>query len=236
VNGRDRLIAPARFLDDKGCCRLSNRRRPLGGFGGGANAIVPIKDGQLQASGVPEIVVRAGANAVFAAEEFFEATVNNAHTKRAYGRAVARFLAWCEQKGVELREITPGLAGEYVGQLSGSAPAKNQALAGRRHFFDGLVTRHAVALNPFASVRGVKHSAAEGATPEISIEQARKLLRSVDGAHVVGLRDRAVLGVLAYTCARVGAVAKLRLGDFRNLGEERSLRFREKGGKVREIS
>src|SRR5208282_4488548 len=167
--------------------------------------------GRLSALTVPEILIRAGANALFAAEEFFKATVNNAHTKRAYGRAIARFLAWCEQSGVELREITPGLAGEYVGQLAGSPPTKNQTLAALRNFFDGLVMRHAVALNPFASVRGIKHSVAEGATPEISIEQARKLLRSIDVAHVVGLRD------------------------LRNFGEQRTLRFREKGGKVREI-
>jgi integrase/recombinase XerD len=200
-------------------------------------AIVAVKSGQLRglAAGIPDILVRAGTNAVFAAEEFFKATLNNPHTRRAYGRAVARFLAWCEQQGVELRQVTPGLAGEYVGQLEGAAPTKNQALAALRHFFDGLVTRHAVALNPFASVRGMKHRVAEGATPEISVEQARKLLRSVDLGHVVGLRDRAVLGVLAYTGARVGAVARLRLGDLRNFGEQRALRFREKGGKVREI-
>jgi site-specific recombinase XerD len=88
--------------------------------------------------------------------------------KRAYARSVARFLAWCEEKGVELRQITPGLAGEYVGQLAVSPPTKNQALAALRHFFDGLVTRHAVALNPFASVRGIKHSAAEGTTQAVS--------------------------------------------------------------------
>jgi site-specific recombinase XerD len=200
-------------------------------------AIVPVKRGELQGSnsGVPEILIRAGTNAVFAAEEFFKATLNNPHTRRAYGRAVARFLAWCEQQGVELRQVSPGLAGEYVGQLEGSAPTKNQALAALRQFFDALVTRHAVALNPFASVRGIKHHVAEGATPEISVEQARKLLRSLDLGHVVGLRDRAVLGVLAYTGARVGAVARLRLGDLRNLGDHRALRFREKGGKVREI-
>src|ERR1700733_8107109 len=118
--------------------------------------IVPVRGGGLPALGVPEILLRAGANAVFAAEEFFKATINNAHTKRAYGRSVARFLAWCEEKGVELRQITPGLAGEYVGQLPGSPPTKNQALAALRHFFDGLVMRHAVALNPFASVSGIK--------------------------------------------------------------------------------
>ena len=47
--------------------------------------------------------------------------------------------------------------------------------------------------------------------------------------------NRAILGILAYTGARVGAVAKLRLSDYQNLGEGRVLRFREKGGKDREI-
>ncbi len=50
------------------------------------DAIVPVKGGQLQA-GVPEILIRAGANAVFAAEEFFKATINNAHTKRRLSKA-----------------------------------------------------------------------------------------------------------------------------------------------------
>jgi len=51
----------------------------------------------------------------------------------------------------------------------------------------------------------------------------------------VGLRDRAVLGVLAYTGARIGALARLRCGDFQDHGPQRVLRFREKGGKEREI-
>jgi site-specific recombinase XerD len=148
---------------------------------------------------------------------------------------VGRFLAWCDERGVELRRVSPGIAGEYITELEGSSPTKNQALAALRHFFDAMVQRHAVALNPFYSVRGQKHAAVEGKTAEISIEQARALLRSIYGSHVVGLRDRAILGVLAYTGARVGAVARLRLVDYRNLGEQRALRFKEKGGKEREI-
>jgi len=64
-------------------------------------AIVPVMGGLLQVSAdrIPDILVRAGTNAVFAAEEFFRATLNNPYTKRAYGRAVAPFLAWCQ--GVE---------------------------------------------------------------------------------------------------------------------------------------
>lgn len=186
-------------------------------------------------SAVPAVLQRAGANAMFAAEEFFKALLSNDHTKRAYGRVVRNFLTWCENHKYELREITPGIAGEYMAQLPGSAPTKNQALAALRHFFDALVTRHAVALNSFASVRGVKHSVVDGKTAEISIAQAKKLFSSLDIGTVVGLRDRAVLGVLAYTGARIGAVAILRISDYRDLGEQRVLRFREKGGKEREI-
>jgi len=76
----------------------------------------------------------------------------------------------------------------------------------------------------------------DGKTPEISPTQARRLLESVDCSRPVGVRDRAILGTLTYTGARVGAIAKLRLRDLRDYGEYRSLRFTEKRGKEREIS
>ena len=57
--------------------------------------------------------------------------------------------------GVDLRRAEPD-------------PTRNLALAALRHFFDALVTRHAVALNPFSSVRGKKHSVVDGKTPELS--------------------------------------------------------------------
>jgi site-specific recombinase XerD len=194
----------------------------------GASALLPLPAAALA-------VLQRTPNAAFAADEFFQASISNTHTRRAYGRSAGRFLSWCARRQLELRHITPGLAGEYIGRLEGSAPTKNQALAALRHFFDALVQRHAVALNPFASVRGLKYSVTEGKTAELAIEQARKLFRSINTGHVVGLRDRAVLGVLAYTGARIGAVARLGMADYRNLGDHRVLRFKEKGGKDREI-
>ena len=128
-----------------------------------------------------------------------------------------------------------GWPGDSSRRLPGSDPTKNLALAALRHFFDALVTRHAVALNPFASVRGRKHDVGDGKTPEMTIQQARALLGSLDLSNVVGLRDRAVLGVLTYTGARVGALARLRREDLQNQETQRVLRFREKGGKQREI-
>ena len=146
-----------------------------------------------------------------------------------------RFLAWAEGQGVELAAITPGMVGQYLVGLGGSPAKRNQHLAALRGFFDRLVNRHVCVLNPAASVRGVKDQVIEGKTPEITIEQARTLLRSVDTGHVVGLRDRAILATLAYTACRAGAVAKLRLGDFQHDGQQYVLRFQEKGGKSREI-
>ena len=187
------------------------------------------------AASLPELIERAGGAARFAWEEYFYAEHHNPHTQRAYLRAVKAFLAWAEGQGVELPSITPGMVGQYLVGLGGSPAKRNQHLAALRGFFDRLVQRHVVILNPASSVRGVKDEVIEGKTPEISIEQARTLLRSVDTGHVVGLRDRAILATLAYTACRAGAVAKLRLGDFQHDGSQYVLRFQEKGGKSREI-
>ena len=198
---------------------------------------------------LPVLVERAGGAARFAWDEFFYAEHHNTHTQQAYQRAVRRFLAWVEEQGVELIGITPGMVGQYLVGLGGSAAKRNQHLAALRGFFDRLVNRHVFILNPASSVKGVKEQVIEGKTPEITLEQARTLLGSIkvamtakndQGKEVelplaVGLRDRAILATLAYTVCRAGAVAKLRLGDFQHDGAQYVLRFSEKGGKSREI-
>jgi len=175
------------------------------------------------------------SRARFAWDEFFSAEIANRHTRAAYLRAVKVFLAWCEERQLELRQISPGAVGEYLGQHPGSVPTKKLALAAIRHFFDTLVVRHVVMLNPAHSVRGERYSVVEGKTPEITVEQARTLLKSIDVGNIVGLRDRAVIAILIYTAVRVGAVANLRLKDYRSDGTQFTLRFLEKGGKSREI-
>ena len=186
---------------------------------------------------VPQSVVRTGAlaraggAAVFASDEFFGARIRNPHTRRAYGRAVSRFLAWVEAAGVELARVTPGMAGRFIDTLSGGPAAKQQALSACRQYCTGLVQRHAMFLNPFASVTGERYQVIEGRTPEITISQARALLASFDTASLVGRRDRALFGTLCYTGARIGAVLALRRGDL----ADSALRLREKGGKQRII-
>jgi integrase/recombinase XerD len=187
------------------------------------------------AANVPALVDHAGPAARFAWDEYFYAEHHNLHTQKAYMAAVRRFLAWAEEQGVELPAITPGMVGHYLVSLGGSAAKRNQHLSALRGFFDRLVQRHVVILNPAASVKGVKDQVIEGKTPEISLVQTRTLFAALDTGNVIGLRDRAILAMLKYTLCRAGAVAKLRLGDFQHDGSQYVLRFLEKGGKSREI-
>ena len=187
-------------------------------------ALVPLSE--KSSVDLPAIVRQAGDAAVFAAEEFFYGEIRNEHTRSAYLFNVKQFLAWCERKGLELPRIAPRDVGQYMDGLRKqnlSVATRKQHLAAIRHFFDGLVMRHVVILNPALSVRGERYQVVEGKTPEITVQHARVLLASIevirtiklgDGREteipwLVGLRDRAVIAILIYTAARAGAVAEL---------------------------
>lgn len=186
-------------------------------------------------SSVPALVASAGSAAQFAWEEFIYGKIRNAHTRAAYENAIRRFLTHCQWMNKQLPTVSPRDVGSYLDEQDYAPATKKLHLSAIRHFFDTLVTRHVVVLNPAHSVRGERLNVVEGKTPEITVQQARRLMQSLDTSHVVGLRDRAIIAILIYTAARVGAVATLRRGDFYDLGDQYCLRFAEKGGKSREI-
>jgi integrase/recombinase XerD len=192
----------------------------------------------------PAIVTDAGNAARFAWDEFFQGEIANAHTRKNYIHAIRQFLAWAELHGLAILDITPGGVGQYFQELPVAVPTKKLHLAALRTFFDRMVNRHVLVINPAATVRAERYSVVEGKTPEIQKKQAETLIKSIrfncaDDADnrldLIGLRDRAILAVLAFTAARVGAVARLAFKSLRHDGTEYTLRFSEKGGKSREI-
>lgn len=174
-------------------------------------------------------------NARFAWDEFFRGQIRNRHTRLAYERAVRRFLEWCEQRHIPLTGIEPGHVGGYLDDFPASIATRKLHLAALRAFFDLLVNRHVLLLNPALTVRGERLQVIEGKTPEITKAQVRTLLASIDTSHPIGLRDKAIIATLIYTAARAGAVASLRVRDLQWDGTQYSLRFHEKGGKSRLI-
>ncbi|MEZ6131221.1 MAG: tyrosine-type recombinase/integrase [Planctomycetaceae bacterium] len=184
---------------------------------------------------IPTIVEQAGGAARFAWEEFVYARIRNEATRRAYLFAVRQFLRWCSERRVPLKRIAPAHVGRYLDEVEYAPATKKLHLSAIRHFFDELALRHVVILNPALSVRGERLRVVEGKTPEISIKTARRLLTSIECSHVIGLRDRAVIGIMIYTAARVGAIARLRRGDYYANDEQYCLRMIEKGTQFREI-
>jgi integrase/recombinase XerD len=64
--------------------------------------------------------------------------------------------------------------------------------------FDWLVVGHIVEVNPAHAVRGPKHVVKKGKTPVLTADEARILIDSIDVSTVMGLRDRALIALMAY--------------------------------------
>src|SRR3954468_7443969 len=157
---------------------------------------------------VPMAIASAGDHAARRFLEFFAATIRNKNTRMAYYRAACSFFAWLEQRGVaELVDIEPLRVAAYVEALQETVakPTVKQHLAAVRMLFDWLVVGQVLATNPAHAVRGPKHVVRLGKTPVLTEEQARRLIESIDTSTMVGLRDRALIGVMIYAFARIGS-------------------------------
>ena len=76
-------------------------------------ALLPASQASGPSRSVPAVLERAGANALFAADEFFAARISNPHTRRAYARVVRRFL----DEHLELPQVSPDLTGLSTSSL-----------------------------------------------------------------------------------------------------------------------
>jgi integrase/recombinase XerD len=184
---------------------------------------------------LPVMITNAGESASRRFIEFFTANIRNKNTRMAYMRALGPFLAWCEERGLELRDIQPMHVAAYIEQHQGAKPTVKQHLAAIRMLFDWLVTGQIVPVNPAASVRGPKYVVRRGKTPVLKAEQARQLLDSIDTSTITGLRDRALIGVMVYSFARVSAAINMRVEDYYQSGKRWWFRLHEKGGKRHEV-
>ena len=199
----------------------------------------PVAPGALGAvAQVPTLVGRAGESASKRFLEFFVAQYRNPNTREAYARAVGRFLAWCEDQGLpELEYIEPLHVAAYIEDLGREYKVRTvkQHLAAIRMCFDFLVTGGVLATNPALHVRGPKLVSVKGVTPVLEDDQVLDLLDSIDTSTIVGLRDRAILGTMLFTWARVSAVCGLRVRHYESSGRKTHLFLGEKGGKEHRV-
>jgi site-specific recombinase XerD len=189
-------------------------------------------------SPLPAVVINAGERASVRFLEFFASNIRNPNTRRAYGHAVGEFLTWCVQAGVvSITDVQPLHVAAWIELQTQtlSAPTVKLHLAAIRHLFDWHVIGQVVPHNPAASVRGPSHTTRKGKTPVLDATEARQLLDSIDVSTPIGLRDRALIALMVFSFARVGAAITMRVEDVYVQNRRLWLRLHEKGGKRHEM-
>ncbi len=169
--------------------------------------------------------------------EFFTANIRNRNTRKAYFVAVSRFSNWCEEHKLTLERVEPVHVAAYIEELTRkhSKPTVKQHLAAIKMLFDWLVVGQVIPINPAHSVRGPRHSVKKGKTSVLSADEMGTLLGSIDTSSLIGLRDRALIALMGYTFARVGAAVSMKVEDYYVQKRRGWVRLHEKGGKVNEL-
>ncbi len=200
-------------------------------------ASLALADSRSGAVHIPRLIAGAGDQATLRFINYFTAEIENDNTRAAYFRAVRQFDDWCAVRGLELAALQPFVVAAYAKELRESRHPQTvkQHLAALRMLFDNLVVGQVLPMNPAASVKGPRYSTKKGKTPVLSAEDTRVLLNSITDAHVVGLRDRALIGLMVFSFARVSAAVHMQVEDFYPSGRRWKIRLHEKGGKFHEI-
>jgi site-specific recombinase XerD len=212
---------------------------------------------------VPSLIADAGDRAAKRFLEYFGVTIRNRNTRMAYLHAAGNFFAWCEHHQIgQLVDIEPLHVAAYIDTLKvivakkptvtlkkAETPTVKQHLAAIRKLFDWLVIGQIVATNPAHAVRGPSHVVKSGKTTVLDADQARLLLDSIpltrttrkrhgmieERPCLVGLRDRALISVMTFTFARIGAAVAMDVEDYYPKGKRWWVRLHEKGGKRHEM-
>jgi site-specific recombinase XerD len=163
---------------------------------------------RITVSHAPSLVAASAPRASYRFLEFFTANIRNRHTRRAYARAATEFFDWLAVKGVtQLAAIESIHVATYIEELqrARSAPTAKLRLAALRHLFDWMVIGQIMPTNPAAAVRGPLHIVRRGKTPVLDPAEARQLIDAIDATTIIGLRDRALIGLMVYSFARASA-------------------------------
>ena len=201
---------------------------------------------------LPAVIADHGHKAAERFFTFFTDTIPNRNTRAAYYRNAMRFFAWTAARGLSLPAIKSYHVSGYLAELATdhATPTVKQHLAALRMLFDWLITGQILETNPAAAVRAAKHVVKKGKTPVLKADEARQLLDAIPlklgpepkpdeedkrPPSLIGLRDRALIAVMVYSFARVGATLAMKVEDYYTEGRRGWFRLHEKGGKRHEV-
>ncbi|WBB90815.1 tyrosine-type recombinase/integrase [Verrucosispora sp. WMMC514] len=166
------------------------------------------------------------------------------HTRDAYRRDVAGWLAWCAARGLDPLRANFLHVNEYGRALESTVAARTgrpltpatvaRKLSALSSWYDFLVKLRAVELNPVAGADRPRvdrdHSATVGLAPD-EVDALLAVAEAETGP--TAARNRAAVALLADLGLRVGELVSLNLDDLGAERGHRSVRFVGKGGRSR---
>lgn len=184
---------------------------------------------------IPRTITDAGEAHLLRFIDFFAAHLENRHTADAYVRAIWPFLGWCEAKELRLTQLRPPHISQWVRSLRErglSAPSVKARLAAVKSLFRFFMEAGLLRFNPAADVRGPKVRRRQGKTPQLEPSEMRRFLDAIEVDTLVGLRDRALLGTMAFAFPRVSTALRLKVADFERSSVGYTLYLLGKGGEA----
>ena len=186
----------------------------------------------------PALIAAAGDRAQLRFLEFFASNIRNPHTRRAYVRAATEFLDWCAAAGVtSIIDVEPLHVAAWIeGQDPATVRADRQAapggdpafvrLAGDRPDRAGQPRRFGARPIACREDRQDAGAGCRGSPPPACQHRHRT---------PAGLRDRALIALMVYSFARIGAALGMKVEDVYTQNRRLWVRLREKGGKRHEM-
>jgi integrase/recombinase XerD len=166
----------------------------------------------------------------------------SAETRDGYSRDLFQFLDFAEipsEAWERLAEVRPATVAAFRDHLLAAGLSNttvSRKLSVLRSLYSYLRAYGYTGANP-ADTAFVAAPAAprDGKTVAITPADCRRLLDFPTPDTPEGVRDRAILAVLAFTGCRVGELTRLRMGDLKQSGGHHVFEVRGKGGKERRV-
>ena len=164
-----------------------------------------------------------------------EGRIQNPNTRSAYRTAWRGFFKFCSEYRLELDKVKPFHMGMYLKRHLGSIATQRQHLSAIRLLFNELLEQGVVELNPAARAKPPRLQRESSHTTVFEEDEIKAFLGVIKLECLRDVRDKAVFSVLAYSWARVSAVAALNIEDYFERKGTRWFRFQEKRGKIHEV-
>ena len=155
---------------------------------------------------------------------------NSENTTRTYRRAFQKWIAWLEHTASGA--VTPAMVRAFKAHLaeSYSAQTVNLCLTAVRAFYRFMLATGRTAYNPAEAVRGVKRPKSRTHKRDaLSRAEVRAVLGTCDPGTLAGVRDCAILVLMAYCGLRTVEVHRADIGDLRTEADRLTLRITGKG-------